>query len=193
MSWVGGWWGSAGARHQTVLRCALPHGSKKYYRAIECKKPLLPTTYSQTNSCSVLRLNRRPLALSHSFWETPEPSKKIQCADMPQNSTMKARKGSIRYSGAGLRCQLEAAHISEIIGSSTTTTNSKKRRPTPAQPPPHAATVSAMSAAFAAGVSAANFGIKAVAALVCLGLYLYTLVAPYVLRDTRDFGITFDD
>ena len=43
------------------------------------------------------------------------------------------------------------------------------------------------------GIGAQNYGIKLSATFACLLLYLWTLVAPYALRDTRDFGIEFDD
>ena len=43
------------------------------------------------------------------------------------------------------------------------------------------------------GIGAQNYGIKLTATFACLLLYLWTLVAPYALRDTRDFGIEFDD
>ena len=43
------------------------------------------------------------------------------------------------------------------------------------------------------GIGAQNYGIKLTATFACLLLYLWTLVAPYALRDSRDFGIEFDD
>ena len=39
------------------------------------------------------------------------------------------------------------------------------------------------------GIGAQNYGIKLTATFACLLLYLWTLVAPYALRDSRDFGI----
>ena len=40
--------------------------------------------------------------------------------------------------------------------------------------------------------TAANAGVQGSAALASLALYMWTLLAPYLLRDVRDFGIEFD-
>jgi len=47
-------------------------------------------------------------------------------------------------------------------------------------------------AAQAYSVSLSTFWVKVISLLVALGVYAWTLVAPYIFRDTRDFGIEFD-
>ena len=37
-----------------------------------------------------------------------------------------------------------------------------------------------------------SFWVKVISLLVCFGLYGCTLLAPYLLREYRDFGIEFD-
>ena len=41
-------------------------------------------------------------------------------------------------------------------------------------------------------VSLESFWIKVIAQWVCLAVYAWTLLAPYLLRDVRDFGVEFD-
>ena len=41
-------------------------------------------------------------------------------------------------------------------------------------------------------VSLGSFWVKVVSQWVCLLMYGWTLLAPYLLRDVRDFGIEFD-
>ena len=41
-------------------------------------------------------------------------------------------------------------------------------------------------------VSLASFWVKALSLIVCLLMYAWTLLAPYLLREHRDFGIEFD-
>jgi len=41
-------------------------------------------------------------------------------------------------------------------------------------------------------VSYGSFWVKIVSQWVCLLMYAWTLLAPYMLRDYRDFGIEFD-
>jgi len=42
------------------------------------------------------------------------------------------------------------------------------------------------------GVSMGSFWVKIISQWVCLALYGWTLLAPYLLRESRDFGIEFD-
>jgi len=49
-----------------------------------------------------------------------------------------------------------------------------------------------LAARRAFAVSNESFWVKVVALWVCLGLYAWTLLAPYLLRNHRSFGIEFD-
>ena len=41
-------------------------------------------------------------------------------------------------------------------------------------------------------VSILSFWVKILSQWVCLAMYAWTLLAPYLLRNVRDFGVEFD-
>jgi len=42
------------------------------------------------------------------------------------------------------------------------------------------------------GVDSVSFGVKVASLWICLLMYGWTLLAPYCLREVRDFGVEFE-